>query len=304
MYRLRLAAIVGVCTLVLASGPAQAQGNSQNAHANNGSNSSGHGNSGKPKTPNQSTLPPATGIGGPAAATPFAWIDDATLMAPGTVWIGTSMVRWTGDGLSEVSVPVIDAAAAVTPRVQVAMSMPRVLGSADPAGPQGGWGTTFANVKVGLVRADKHGFNVAAAPTIEILSEAAIIGASADRSRVQWGLPVSADLQDGAARVYGSAGYFSPGVWFAGAGVAGQVRTRVGLSLSFSRSWSSPVSTDPTIDAPKRNELSAGGSFQMTPSLALFGSVGQTIATDPQSGGGRTFSVGAALTTSLKLVRQ
>lgn len=304
MDRHRLAACVGLCALVLASGSAQAQGNSQNAHANNGAKNSGRGNSGKGKTPNQSTLPPPTGIAGPAAATPFAWIDDATLMAPGTVWIGTSIVRWTGDGLSEVSVPVLDAAAAVTPRVQVAMSMPRVLGSGDPTGPQGGWGTTFANVKIGLVRADTHGFNIAAAPTIEILSEAAIVSADTGQSRMQWGLPISADIQRGTVRVYGSTGYFSPGVWFAGGGMANQVHQRVGISLSFSRSWSSSVSTDPTIEAPTRNELAGGGSFEVTPNVAVFGSVGQTIATGPENGGGRTFSVGVALTTSVRVIRQ
>jgi hypothetical protein len=284
-----------VCALVLASGPARAQGNSQNAHGNSASKSSGRGKSGKANTPNQTTLPPI-GIGGPAAATPFAWVDNATLMAPGTVWIGTSMVRWQGDGLREVSAPVIDAAVGVAPRVQVAMSMPRVLGSSDPTGPQGGWGTTFANVKVGLVQASTHGFNVATAPTIEILSEAA--GAASGRSRVQWGLPVSADVERGSARVYGSTGYFSPGVWFAGGGVGTQVRERVGVSLSFSRSWSSSGSTDLTVETPKRNELSAGGSFDMTRNVALFGSFGQTIATSPQNGGGRTFSVGVALTAT------
>jgi hypothetical protein len=246
--------MAGACALVLASTPARAQSNSQNAHANNASKNSGRGNSGKANTPNQSPLPPPTGIGGPAAATPFAWVDDATLMAPGTVWIGTSMVRWSGDGLSEVSAPVIDAAAAVAPRVQVAMSMPRVLSSGDPTGPHAGWGTMFANVKLALMQAGKHGFNVAAAPTVEILSEAAIAGPAAGQSRVQWGLPVGADVERGAARVYGSTGYFSPGVWFAGAGVGGQVRNRVGVSLSFSRSWSSSASTDATVEAPKRNE--------------------------------------------------
>jgi hypothetical protein len=310
MYRNRLAAIGAMCALVLVSAPARAQGNSQNAHGNNGAkntgngNASGRGNSGKANTPNQTTLPPPTGIGGPAAATPFAWVDNATLMAPGTVWIGTSMVQWHGDGLTEVSAPVIDAAVAVAPRAQVAISVPRVLGSGDPAGPQGGWGTTFANVKIGLMPAGKRGFNVAAAPTIEVLSEAAVAGAAAGHSRVQWGLPVSADLERGAARIYGSTGYFSPGVWFAGAGIGTPLRDRVGISLSFSRSWSSSASTDPAFETPRRNDLSAGGSFEVTPNIALFGSFGQTVATSPQYGGGRTFSVGLALTATSTLFQK
>jgi hypothetical protein len=296
--------MASACALVLISAPARAQGNSQNAHAKNASKNSGRGNSGNANTPNQSTLQPPTGISGPAAATPFAWVDNATLMEPGTVWIGTSIVRWSGDGLSEVSAPVIDVAAALAPRVQVAMSMPYVLGSSDPMGPQGGWGTTFGNVKIGLMQASKHGFNLAAAPTIEILSGAAIAGPAAGWSRVQWGLPVSADVERGPARVYGSTGYFSPGVWFAGGGVGGQVGNRFGVSVSFSRSWSTSASNDPALERPKRNELSASSSFDMTPNVALFGSVGQTIGTDPQYGGGRTFSVGLALTAPSVLSRK
>jgi hypothetical protein len=146
------------------------------------------------------------------------------------------------------------------------------------------------------MQADRRGFNLAVAPTIEILSEAAISGAAAGRSRVQWGLPVSADVERGAARLYGSSGYFSPGVWFAGGGVAGHVRERVGLSLSFSRSWSSSGSTDPTVDAPTRNDLSVGGSFEMSSKVAVFGGFGHSIATSPENGGGRTLSVGLALT--------
>ncbi|HEY7169765.1 MAG TPA: hypothetical protein VH417_02900 [Vicinamibacterales bacterium] len=308
MSRYRLAAIAGACAIVLGGGPARAQGNSQNAHGNSGSNSNGNGNasgrgkSGKANTPNQTTLPPPTGIGGPAAATPFAWVDNATLMAPGRVWIGTSMVRWHGDGLTEVSAPVIDAAVGIAPRAQFAVSLPRVLGSDDPAGPPGGWGTTFANVKIGLVSAGSRGFNLAAAPTIELLSEAAV--ATGDRARVQWGLPVSADVERGAARIYGSTGYFSPGVWFAGAGIGTPLRDRVGVSFSFSRSWSSSASSDPAAEAPKRNDLSAGASFDITGSIALFGSFGQTIATSPQYGGGHTISVGLALTTASTLFQK
>src|SRR4051794_35646632 len=198
MQRHGFAAVAGVCALVLASAPAQGQGNSQNAHGNNASKNSGRGNSGKANTPNQSTLPPPTGIAGPAAATPFAWVDNATVMAPGTVWIGTSMVNWSGGGLSEVSAPGIDAAVGFTKRVQFGMSMPRVRASSDPAGPPGGWGTTFANLKIGLVQSAARGFNLSAAPTLEILSETAVAAAPAGQSRTQFGIPVSADLERGA----------------------------------------------------------------------------------------------------------
>jgi hypothetical protein len=300
MHRYGVAALTGVCALLLTSAPALAQGKSQSPHGNGNGNgkASGRGNSGTANTPNQTVLPPPTGIAAPGAATPFAWIDNATLMAPGTLWFGTSLVRWAGDGLSEVSAPVIDAAVAVHSRVQVAMSMPRVIANSDPAGPAGSWGTMFTNVKLGLIRADTRGFNLSVAPTIEILSDAAMASAPAGSSRTQWGLPVSADIQQGSARVYGSTGYFSPGIWFAGAGIGTPIDKRVGLSLSFSRSWSTSPSTDPTIESPKRNDLSVGSSFDMTPHVAVFGSIGQTLWTAPSNGGGRTVSVGLAFTAT------
>ena len=46
-----------------------------------------------------------------AFVTPFAWIDDATLLDPRTVSIAVSIVRWSGSGVSEVDAPVIDGSA-------------------------------------------------------------------------------------------------------------------------------------------------------------------------------------------------
>src|SRR5438067_510201 len=114
MTRYRLNAIVCVGAVVLAGAPAFGQ--SQTVHGNSASKSNGKGNGNK--TPNQSPLPPPTGIAGPAAATPFAWVDNAAVMTPGTVWIGTSMVNLSGGGLSEVSAPVIDAAVGLAKRAQ------------------------------------------------------------------------------------------------------------------------------------------------------------------------------------------
>jgi hypothetical protein len=42
----------------------------------------------------------------------------------------------------------------------------------------------------------------------------------------------------------------------------------------------------------------------MTPHVSVYGSVGQTIATSPQNGGGRTFSVGVAVTATSTLFRK
>src|SRR5262245_1949045 len=98
----RRAAILTVAlAMLLAGAPAFAQGNS-------GKNGQGNGQGKKgPATPNQVALPPPTALPVSSAAAPFAWVDGASLIPPGTAWLGLSMARWQGSGLSETSFPVI-----------------------------------------------------------------------------------------------------------------------------------------------------------------------------------------------------
>lgn len=263
-----------------------AQGKSQQSHGNNSHASS----------PSQSTLLTPTSVAGPTGAAPFAWMDNANLMTPGSVWLGISMVRWQGNGLSEVSIPVIDGALGLASRVQLGASVPRIAGGSDPASAQGGLGTTFFSTKIAVLRDDARGLNVAVAPTLEILGRAAMPSAPIGQSRAKWGLPVSVGLDRGARRIYGSTGYFSPGVWYAGAGAGTQVRERVGVSISFSRAWTRSSSADPTVAGPRRNEISGGVAVGLKPHVGVFGSIGRTIATDIGNGAGTTLSIGLSLT--------
>jgi hypothetical protein len=316
--RAQLFAIVGVLAL-LADGSVFAQGKSDNApgqskgtgaangsgkNTSSGGKSTGAGSqnarnsSGTPVTPNQSTLllPATSGIG-PAAVTPFAWIDNARVMNAGTAWLGLSVVRWQGNGLSEVSLPVIDGAVGLSSRLQLGITMPHVLASGEPVGPPGGLGTSFVHTKVVVLQGAASRFQVAISPTLEILSLAAVNGAAVGQARTQWGFPVSADIDRGSVRLFGSTGYFSPGVWFGGAGVGTLVKNRVGLSVSLGRSWLS-AAADTVLPASHRNEVSAAASMDLTPHIGVFGSLGRTIATSPDNGAGSTISIGMSVTAS------
>ena len=266
--------------------PASAQGKSGKPH-------------GKPPAappPTTTTVPGAKTAGAPTTAgaavpvatptAPFAWMDDANLMAPGTVWLGVSMVQWHGGGTSEVVVPVFDGSIGITPRVQLGASVSRAAG---------GLGTTFLNAKIGIFKSDVRGMKLAVSPTLEILNQAAMQSAPDGRSRTQWGLPVSAEIDREAGRIYVSSGYFSPGVWYAGAGVGRSLGKRVGVSMSFSRAWTSQATPTPAIAGPRRNDLSGGASFDVSPNLAVFGSVGRTLATAAEDGAGTTISFGLSL---------
>lgn len=265
-----------ILTLAVAV-PAAAQGKSGKNH-------------GKPAAPPPtSTSVPATTSGNAAA---FAWMDDANLMAPGTVWLGVSMVQWHGGGASEVVVPVFDASIGLTSRVQLGASVPRVAG---------GIGTTFFSAKIGILDNEARGLKVAVGPTLEILNQAALLSGPAGQSRTQWGIPVSVEIDREAGRIYGSSGYFSPGVWYAGAGFERSLSNRLGVSMSFSRAWTSQATTipgtpgTPAIAGPRRNDLSGGASFDVTPTLAVFGSLGRTLATAAENGAGTTISFGLSL---------
>lgn len=241
---------------------------------------------GKPAAPPPTSTNLPSTLTGQVTTAPFAWMDDANLMEAGTGWLGVSMVQWHGSGASEVVVPVFDGAIGLTPRVQLGASVPRVAG---------GLGTTFFSAKIGVVTDEARGLKVAVGPTLEILNQAAMRSGPAGQARMQWGLPVSAEIDGDAGRIYGSSGYFSPGVWYAGAGIGKPLGDRVGVSMSFSRAWTSGASATPAIAGPRRHDLSGGASFDVTPNIAVFGSVSRTIATAAENGAGTTLSFGLSL---------
>ena len=219
-------------------------------------------------------------------AVPFAWMDDASLMAPGTVWLGVSMVQWHGGGASEVVVPAFDGSIGLTRRVQLGASVPRVAG---------GIGTTFFSTKIGILNNEARGLKLAVVPTLEILSKGSV---PAGQSRTQFGVPVSIEIDREAGRIYGSSGYFSPGIWYTGGGIGKSLTNRLGVSVSFSHAWTTqatlPAGT-PAIAGPRRNDLAGGASFDVTPNIAVFGSLGRTLATAAQNGAGTTISFGMSL---------
>lgn len=274
------------------SSPALAQGKSQASHGN------GNGKKGA-TTPSQTVLAPAAAVSSGPAASPFAWVDGASLVAPGTVWAAVSVANWHGGGLSETSFPVIDGAIGLAPRVQLGATVPHVVGSSDPGGSSGGLGTAFFSAKVAVIGDEKTDFRLAIAPTLEVLSSASVLAAPADRARVQFGLPVSMDFDRGGSRFYASSGYFSPGVWYIGGGLARQVATRIGVAVSLSRAWSSST-LDPTAPALTRNDLSGSASYDFTPHFGAYGSIGHTVGTTEESAAGMTVSGGITLTAVSK----
>jgi hypothetical protein len=254
--------------------PVQAQGKS---------GGKGH----KSSPPSSSPLPiPAAGSG--SGASPLSWLDDASLLSPGSMSLTVSAARWSGTDLAETDFPVLNAALGLTPRVQIGVSVPRVIGSGDSGGPAGGFGTSYLSGKIALLTGGS-GVKVAVSPMIEILGEGAVQALPAGDSRLQFGLPISVELSQGAARVFASTGVFSRGAWFAGGGAGVQATPRVGASMSFTRSWGSADASGVTRD---RREISGGVAYSATPRVGVYASLGRTIATTDENGAGTTIGAG------------
>jgi hypothetical protein len=285
----RFASVLASAVLVLAV--------ATSVHAQSKSNGKGNGH--KSSAPSSSPLPSPTA--GPAAgASPLAWLDDATLLAPGSMSVTISALRWSGTDLSEVNFPIVQAAVGLAPRFQIGATVPRIVGSADGTGPVEGVGTSYISSKIALLTG-ASGVKVAVSPVIEVLGAGAVQALAPGEGRMQFGLPVSAEVGQGPVRVFASTGFFSRGVWFAGGGAAIQARPRLGMSLSFSRAWAGDALTGLSRD---RRDLSGGASYVVRPQMAVFGSIGRTIATSDADGAGTTVSGGVSFVLGPSAIRR
>jgi hypothetical protein len=270
----------GIAWMLAASSPAYAQGNSQNR---------------KNKPPSRNELAvTAVAAPAPAGVTPLAWIDDASLLGADMLAVSMSASRWSGGGVSEVDIPVVDIAYGLAPRVQLAMSVPRVVGGVDPDGAAGGIGTSFFSAKIALYEAPGHSFKVAVSPTMQVLGKGVAAALGPDVNRFRWGLPLSGEISAGAVRVYGGGGYFTPGLWYSGGAVAVRATQRTFVSGGVSRAWRTSDLPDVPLSSRDRKEISGGAAYVVTPLISVFGSIGHTVATLEENGAGTSIAGGVS----------
>ena len=261
--------------------------------------SNGKGTAHKSSPPSSSPLTSST-TGPAASASPIAWLDDASLLPPGSASLTISTLRWVGTDLSEVHFPIVDASVGLTPRFQIGASVPHIVGSADGTGPEGGIGTSFISGKIALLTG-ASGVKLAVSPMIEVLAASAAQALAPTEGRTQIGVPVSAEFARGSTRVFASTGFFSHGVWFAGGGVGFQTTPKIGTSFSFTRSW---VGADTTGVSRDRQEISGGVSYLVRPQIAVYGALGRTIATTDDNGAGATISGGVTFLLTPHVIKK
>jgi len=241
-------------------------------------------------SPPSATRLPHDGLG-TSGTSPFAWVDDATLLGPGAVDVTVSGASWHGTDASEVDAPIVGAAVGVVPRLQLSVRAPYVPSDAS-AGVTGGWGTTYLSGKIGLLQGDTLKLSVA--PTLQVVSPEALTLLIGER-RAQFGVPVSAEMDQGAAHIFASGGYFTGGIAFAGGGVAVNVSSHVAVSASLSHAWSNTMTNGVF---PKRTDLSGGASVALTSHFGVFSSVSRTIGTTDANSAGTTVAAGMSIFVS------
>ena len=273
------AAAVLICTVTAA--PAGAQGKSGSAPGQSKKGAAAAATATvSPATAAASTSAPSSS---PNSVLYYgSWLDDASVMPRGSVWMGASTAYWKADTAHQVDAPVFMGAAGVAHRAQVGASLP-VYHFNDQAGfTASGVGTVSVYGKVMLLDASAgRGVGLAVAPLIEVAP-------GADRA-FGWALPLNVEARADRFRVYGSAGYFSRGSIFGTAAVEVPTSDRTAVTGTFGESH-----------AGDSNQTSVGVSlsFFVSPTTGLFIGLGHSSAGASLENGG--VSIGGGISILVK----
>jgi hypothetical protein len=262
----RVAAATMLC--MLAAVPVAAQGNGR-GHAY------GHVNKGAPPSGGVSQLEPGAA---PVVHTFGSWLDDASVMTPGSGSLSVSFGWFRSPSFREFDLPVADGGIGITRRVQFGFSVPYYHVNV-PGGPVAhGLGDLYLNAKVQLREADpvRHRLGFSVTPVVEVLSSEP----GPEARRFNWAIPVSVELQRTRWRAYGSTGYFSRGSLFASAAIETSLTSRTSLTgtITQSHSLADEVPGAPSDVTRTRTDASGSFAYAVRPTLLAFASVGRTLS--------------------------
>jgi hypothetical protein len=226
----------------------------------------------------------AIAAGAPVGFRQFgSWLDDASLMEPGTMWTAVTFGHYRSLGGSQNDFPVVDAGIGLSRRAQFGVTVPHYTMNFRDGTQVGGLGDIYASLKVPIGSAGKGTRAVRAAitPIIEVVQDPA-----PGTGRFSWGLPVSLEVHPGKYRMFGSTGFFSRGAVFGSGAVEIPVRDRLlaTASLSYTRSVKDDAGADALGLAKNRADVSIVAAYILTPAIAVFGGTGRTLSNADGSG--------------------
>jgi hypothetical protein len=275
-----------VLSVLAAAGPAIAQGRSDSAPGKSkdkpaktpNPNSSRASQSGlaSPATATTSTSAPAASAN--AIAYYGSWLDDASIVAPGDVWVGLATGYWRGDGNRQIDAPVVSAAVGLWPRVQAGGSASFYhFRDADGVAENGfGSFSLYGKFLIADPSRAPNAIGIAVTPLLEL--------SPGSGAPVGWALPVNVETYRADARIYGSAGYFSRGSVFGTIGADIPLTARIFLSGTFGQSHARA--------GTHQTSIGVGASVGLTPASGLFIGVGRTFVPSDAGPGGVSLAGG------------
>ena len=222
-----------------------------------------------------------------------AWLDDASLLAPGDAWTSITIGHYRSFAGSQTDFPVMDAGFGITRRAQFGVTVPYYHARFNDGTSFGGFGDVFLSGKVLLIEPRERSIGLAISPVVEF-SQDPLPG----QSTVGWGVPLNIETKLPGFRVFGSTGYFSRGAVFAAGALEVPVGDRLVATggLTMMRSTNESPAADAIGLSKGRSDVTGSAAYFLSPSIALFASTGRTIGSSDGTGtnfmltGGVSFS--------------
>jgi hypothetical protein len=184
-----------------------------------------------------------------------SWLDDASIVPAGGVWVGLSTGYWKAEALRQIDAPVISAVVGLNRRLQIGGSVP-IYHFRDATGlSESGIGNIAIYGKALFIdpATQANGIGVAVAPLVEI--------SSSSPDRIGWALPLNVEVRRERVRMYGSGGYFSRGSIFGSFAAEVPAGERVSITGTFGQSFANAGSHQTSLGVSLGLSVSSTASF-------------------------------------------
>ena len=275
---------------VVCSGSARAQGRSDTAPGKNKVQSPKSSNPGaKTRASGSGLASPATATASTSAPTASAnaavyygsWLDDASIVGAGDVWLGLASGYWSGNNNRQIDAPVVSAAVGVNRWFQAGGNFSFYHFQDAEGFSESGVGNLSLYGKFQLLDPYRspNAIGVAVTPLVEI--------SPGTTQEFGWALPVNVEAHRGDLRLYGSGGYFSRGSVFGSVGVDVPVASRVSVGGNFGQSYASA--------GTHQTSFGIGATFGVSSTSSLYLGLGRTFMPVEVGPGGVSFAGGMSL---------
>ena len=214
-----------------------------------------------------------------------AWLDDASLLAPGDAWTSITIGHYRSFAGSQTDFPVADAGFGITRRAQFGVTVPVLPRALQRRHELRRIRRRVPERQGAAGRAGRAGsIGLAVSPVVEF-SQDPLPG----QSSIGWGAPLDIEARLPGFRIFGSTGYFSRGAVFAAGALEVPIGERLVATggLTMMRSTNESPAADAIGLSKGRSDITASAAYFLSPTIALFAGTGRTIGN--ADGTGTTF---------------